>query len=232
MITDEDLARLADGELPAPRREIVEAAAEADPVMAARLQSHRRLRVLAAEAFAGVLDDAVPPRLLAGLEGGRSPVVPLRRRPRPYWVAITAMAACLAVGVFVGQAVYPSQLLRQDFDGVRASGRLEQSLDRRLSRETTGQSIAIGLTFTSNDGSTCRTFVLRREATAGLACKVGDRWRVDATAVTARASETEYRTASTTLPTSLGAAVDARISGDAFNLEQEIKARSQGWNNK
>ena len=64
--SDEILMAYADGELEEPRRSEVEHAVRADPALAAIVERHRALRRDVFSAFAGVLDEPVPPQLRPG----------------------------------------------------------------------------------------------------------------------------------------------------------------------
>src|SRR5579862_1257434 len=87
---EETLIAYADGELDAATRAALEAAAASDPQLAARIARHRALRARLQEAFAPVLAEPVPERLLASTRGeaprqGASNVVRLEPRARPRW---------------------------------------------------------------------------------------------------------------------------------------------------
>jgi len=68
-IPDEKLMAYADGELDAVERAQVEAAIDADPSLARRVEKHRALRSKVSSAYASVLDEPVSERLLNAVRG-------------------------------------------------------------------------------------------------------------------------------------------------------------------
>ena len=68
-ISDETLMAYADGEVDAATGAIVEAAMQDDPTIRARIAEHRALRSTVRAAFSGVLDEAVPQRLIDAARG-------------------------------------------------------------------------------------------------------------------------------------------------------------------
>ncbi|QGZ94991.1 anti-sigma factor family protein [Terricaulis silvestris] len=237
-LTDEELMAYADGEMPAMDAKRVEAAMAEDPPLAARVARFRAVRRALHTAYDSVLTEPVPERLRALLGDVAAneppPVVDLAvhrdtRKARfgpPAWAA---MAASLVVGVLVGHAVLPSNDLLVG-DGRYAGADLARVLDTRLASDATNQSAAtrIGLTFRANDGQVCRTFshAAQAETTSGLACRENDRWAVQV-AVHGDA-QGEFRQAGADAPAILDA-VDAMISGEPFDAEQERAGRESNW---
>jgi len=76
------------------------------------------------------------------------------------------------------------------------------------------------------DGAYCRTF--STAALAGLACRRGDRWAVQAVAATATTVDGAMRQAATSLPREVLMAVDQRIAGEALDATRERQARDKG----
>jgi len=70
---DETLMAYADGELDAALTAEISAAMETDPVLAQRVERHRALRTQVAGAYATVLEQPVPERLLAAANGPAAP---------------------------------------------------------------------------------------------------------------------------------------------------------------
>src|SRR5262245_66684359 len=98
----------ADGELDEPLSAQITSALERDPALARRVERHRALRAEVAGAYATVVDQAMPDRLLAAAapaaggkvlqfpkRGTQAPSAPWRGRE---WFA---MAASLVLGVFL-----------------------------------------------------------------------------------------------------------------------------------
>jgi hypothetical protein len=78
-------------------------------------------------------------------------------------------------------------------------------------------------------GRICRSFAHRELATAGLACRDGDRWVLPVVSRIEAGDGGEVRQASSAIPAEVQAAVDARLQGDVFDAAQERAARDAGW---
>jgi anti-sigma factor RsiW len=117
-ISDETLLAYVDNELDAAARAEVEAAIAADPELARRVEQQRSLRKLLGAAYGPVLEEPVPPRLVAAAQAPRpapakAKVVELaaaresRRPPEGRaawgWAQWGGMAACLVVGLVAGR---------------------------------------------------------------------------------------------------------------------------------
>ena len=112
MVSDDVFFAWLDGELGSDEAARVAAEVQADPKLAARAEQHRALRQRLGRAFDGVADAPIPDHLLAATRRSEPEVVDLasarRSRegrtwaPLPQWAAI---AATLAVGIFVGTMV-------------------------------------------------------------------------------------------------------------------------------
>lgn len=231
MIADADLMAYADGGLDEAGRRAVEAAVAADPTLAGRLAEHKALRLTLRDAFADVLDEPVPDRLRAMLQEAEVARPAFGRVPawRPSVMRGMALAACLVVGVAVGYGLAAQgRLLRSGDAGLQAAGGLDRALDRQISGDAPG-AIAVGLTFATDSGAVCRTFTLRRDRIAGLACRERDVWRIPVTAAVEAAKAGDYRAAGADTPMAVLMAVDERIKGEVFTRDQERTARAAGW---
>lgn len=220
---DEVLLAYVDGELDAARAAELEAAMDGDPVLAGRVARHMELRTAASGAFAGVLDEPVPERLIlaAGSEGVARPAF---GRPRgfglPQWAA---MAACLVAGVLVGRGLTPAEGPVAG-SGLEAQGVLAEALDDKLSAEP--GPVRVGFTFRDAAGDYCRTF--QAEALAGVACREDDGWGLRVTAA-AEPQTGQYRTAGAAMPPAVLAYVDGAIAGTPLDRDQEVAAREANW---
>ncbi|HEY7641836.1 MAG TPA: hypothetical protein VH814_19050 [Steroidobacteraceae bacterium] len=231
--SQEMLMAYADGELDEQTRRAIEAEMAADPSVAQEVERQRAMRADVNAAFAGVLDEPMPDRLLRAAR--KPPAAPQRRQWA--WPEWTSIAASLVVGILGGRmllqpAAEPKNgIIAAGIDGrIVASGQLAQALSQQLSSED-GSGIDIGLTFRDESGEYCRTFGARDGSHAvGFACREAEVWRVD---MLATASHTEaggdYRMASTQLPAPIVQAIAGRMQGEALDADQEAIARQRRW---
>lgn len=245
---DEILMAYVDGELDAVLRAQIATAMERDPELARRVERHRALRATVAGAYATVLEQPVPGRLLAaanapdtGVAGraqrgaevlqfpARAPAQPPTRWRGREWAA---MAASLVLGVLISWKFFApseSSLIDARDGALVARGALARALDSQLaSTQRAEDAVQIGLTFRSREGGYCRSFVVRKAGTAGLACREGTQWRVPVTAAAQLPAE-GLRPASS-LPPAVLSAIESRLDGEALDAAGEENARLGGWN--
>jgi anti-sigma factor RsiW len=246
-LSDETLMRYVDGELALEERAAVEAALAADPGSAARVAALRAQREKLARAFGKVLQEPVPERLIAaartapaaaaGVTAIEEARVRKAERARARWSLRewSAVAASLIVGFLVAQLALRSDdasLVATGDGGLVAQGDLAQALSERLSGEPAAESMAVGLSYRARNGELCRAFSLSREApVAGIACRTGETWRIEALAQGEPAADGGYRLAGSALPPLIVQAVEAQIEGDPLDASAEASARSRGWRN-
>jgi hypothetical protein len=242
--SDETLGAYADGELDAATRAALEAAMATDPQLAQRVARQRALRARVQDAFAPVLTEPVPERLLAGVRGapagGRAgSVIAFQARPRPRWSwpQWGAIAASLIVGVLLGPLLLrpsaPQTPLETSGGRVLASGGLARALSQQLaSAQPRGAPVAIGVSFRARSGDYCRTFVLHAtQSLAGLACRAGPAWEVVALARSeAPGAASAYAQAGSALPPAVSRTLDELIAGEPLDAAGEAAARAHGWN--
>jgi len=230
----EILMAYADGELDAETRRAIEAEMAVDPQLAQEVERQRALRVDVGDAFAGVLDEPVPDRLLrAARKTGAKAGQPRRQWSWPEW---TSIAASLLIGVLGGRALLHqpergSGLIVAGVDGrVIAGGALAQALSEQLSSQD-GRGVDIGLSFRAKSGEYCRTFGARASnPVVGFACRDAEVWRIDMLATAPRAeSGGDYRMASTQLPAPIVQAIAERMQGEALDADEEAVARQRRW---
>jgi hypothetical protein len=226
-VDDETLMAFADGELSSDERAAVEAALAADPGLRQKLEAHRQLRSRLSAAFDGALSEAVPERLSAVAKQQGAEVVNLADRRARKWAAREwgAMAASVAAGLLIGVGVMNAQapLIAASKGGLEARGALAQALNTQLASDES-DAVRIGLSFASQAGNYCRTFIVTRSNTSGLACREGDGWTI---AMTAQGGGGEVRMAGA--PEAILNAVDAIIVGEPLDQAGEERARSSGW---
>ena len=186
-------------------------------------------------AFDGVLSEPVPDRLKALLaEPAPAPqvvdlgAVRAQRKAMSSWAAWGGMAATLVLGTLIGTRLAPPSGGGGD-DRLVASGAIAKALEQQLASAPGAGSgaVAVQVSFKANDGRYCRSF--STPTTAGLACRDADgAWALQQVAAV-NALNGDMRQASSSLPPSVLAAMDATMAGDALNAEQEKAARDAGW---
>ncbi len=227
-VTREELAAFADGELKEPRRSEVAAAVSADPVLAGEVERHRALKDRLSAHFAPILDQQVPERLTALLGGAEAKVADLtaarqrkatRGRPRWGWIVGPALAASLALAVFLprGGSVPEGYLGPQ----------LASALDRQLVASQAGDApTRVLLSFRNAGGQYCRAF--SGEAQSGIACKDAIGWHMEASGPGGGAQQGDYRMAGSP-SAELMVRAQEMASGPALSAEEERVARGRGW---
>lgn len=247
---EETLMAYVDDELDAETRVTIERAMRTDPELKQYVQRQQVLRAKLRATFDRVLEEPVPERLLEAARGApttehESGIADLaaaraakaerssRRWALPEW---GAMAACLVVGLFVGQAWLrsPDSSPFATRDGrLVARGGLEQALTSQLaSSQPDSSPVLVGISFRDKAGDYCRTFVMRAgETLAGFACHENGVWQMEVLAQGAAAatSPSGYRMASTDLPETIFKALEARIDGEPLDSEQEAAAERANW---
>jgi hypothetical protein len=222
MTREDTLIAYVDGELDADERARFEAEIAADAELARAVERHQALAARVSGAYAPVLEEPPPPRLVAVATAANEP----RRRVASLapWAAV---AASLVVGVLAGRAVWPAGgPIATTGQGLEARGRLAQALTTRLAAEA--GAVKVGLTLKTADGRYCRTFQSAPDQLAGLACRDGGRWRVRTLTAWAPPAATAYRQAGSDTPPEVLAAVDA-LAAEPLDGSAERTARDRGW---
>jgi len=221
MTREELIIAHVDGELSGAEAQRFAAEMAADPALAAAVARHRSLAARVNGAYAPVLDEPIPPRLLAVAGAANDRGRPRRLAP---WAAI---AASLVVGVVAGRLALPGQgPLASDHGTLMARGQLASA----LSTELAGQPgvVKVGLTLKTADGRYCRTFESAADRLAGLACRQDGRWDVRTVTAWTPHSQPTYRTAGSETPPEVLAAVDG-LAGQPLDATAERAARDAGW---
>ena len=231
-VADEKFFAWLDGELPADEAARVAVEVAANPELTRLAEQHRAMQARLEAAFDPIAEAAVSPRLQDLVR--TSEVVDFaaakRSREQRRWGSPSqwaAMAATLAIGIFVGTAIpqrgdAPVEIKGSD---LYAASALNHALERQLASEPSG-AVRIGLTFRGQDGQICRTFL--EQAASGLACRNGGRWRVRGLFASPEGQSTDYRMASGMDP-NLAALMAVTINGEPFDAAQEKAARERGW---
>ena len=225
MSTDVDVTAYVDGELDVAAIAAFEARLRIEPALQSQVERAQRLRAMLKSSYAPVMDEAVPQRLkdalrrpgnVESLDAARS-----RRRWTPTWAQLGGMAASVLLGLLIGNQIQPTGT------SLQANGELAQALNSKLSGEKLGR-VSLGLSFVAKGGAYCRSFTA--DDRAGLACRDGEGWQLRQLVPAPKTADSaEYRTAASTLPPALLAAVDELREGEVLDAKQEASARDKGW---
>jgi hypothetical protein len=142
----------------------------------------------------------------------------------PQWAA---MAATLAIGIFVGTMVPNRGSAPVEIQGGKlyAAEALDGALNTQLASAPAGD-VRIGLTFRDQAGEICRSFT--QSGASGLACRQGPRWQVRGMFAAPEGQGNDYRMAAGMDP-NLAALVDSTMAGEPFDAAAEKAAREKGW---
>jgi hypothetical protein len=232
-IDDATLMAYADGELLAEQRAEIERALVADPALRAQLETHQKMRAQLSGAYADILDEAVPKRLLTAARGPAPQAAEVvdfsaRREAKARWSVREwgAMAASLVGGLVIGLGAMNTQapLIAVTADGMNARGSLERALNTQLASDEAG-AVRIGLSFRTEEGGYCRTFELTERGTSGIACRDANGWEVPMTAAHGAQGDIRMAGASEAVLN----VVATMIDGDPLDAEAEAAARDANW---
>jgi hypothetical protein len=226
-VSREELAAYADGELVPARALQVAAEVAADPELAEQVRRHKALRQRLAMHFEPILHETVPERLtrsvgprsaeVTSLAFARAARARLRRPPRWSWVVGPALAASLALAIFLPRGA----------DEDYAQGSLAAALgDQLVATQGARGETRILLSFRDSSGKYCRVF--DASAQSGIACRDDAGWRIEFTAGSVGTQSGEYRAAATP-SAQLFQRAQAMASGEPLNAQEEEAARARGW---
>jgi hypothetical protein len=181
-------------------------------------------------AFDPVVEAAVPERLQAALRPSAEVIdfaATKRARKMPALAQWAAMAATLAVGIFVGTRVPHSSDAPVQVQGghLYAAASLNQALETELASAPAGD-VRIGVTYRDQAGEICRSFTA--PAGSGLACRSGGRWQMKGLFAAPEGQASDYRMAAGMDP-NLAALVDSTMAGEPLDAAQEKAAKAHGW---
>jgi hypothetical protein len=230
MTDDERFFAWLDGELASAEAAEMEARVAANPELARLAEQHRALSAQLRSAFDPIAEAPVPEYLRTAV-GPPADVVDFAAAKRartipslPQWVA---MAATLAIGVFVGTMVPQRSGAPVEVEGGKlyAAASLNQALDTELASAPAGN-VRISITFRDQTGEICRSFT--GAASSGLACRNGGRWQVRGLFASPEGQASAYRMAAGMDP-NLASLVDSTMAGEPFDASQEKAAKARGW---
>jgi len=234
-VSDEKFFAWLDGELSPDEAARVEAEVAADLQRARLAEQHRAMQSRFGRAFGTVAEAPVPERLVEAVRKPQAEVIdfgaarrarePRNRGSLPQWAA---MAATLAIGIFVGTQVQTSPSAPVEVQGgkIYAASALNQALDAELASAPGNGPVRVGVTFRDQSGAVCRSFT--QAAASGLACRNGDRWQLRGLFAAPEGQGGDYRMAAGMDP-NLAALVDSTMAGEPFDAGKEKAARANGW---
>ena len=230
MNDDEKFFAWLDGELGPAEAAEMEARVAADPALNRLAQQHRALGSQLRRAFDPVAEAPVPERLRAALRPTGQVIdfaAAKRARSMPALAQWAAMAATLAIGIFIGTRVPQegSAPVQAEAGKLYAAASLNRALDTELASAPTGE-VRIGITYRDSAGEICRTFVA--PAGSGLACRNDGRWQMKGLFAAPEGQGSDYRMAAGMDP-ALAALVDSTMAGEPFDEAQEQAAKAKGW---
>jgi anti-sigma factor RsiW len=244
MMDDARLIAWIDGELEPAEAEAVAAAVAADPALAARADTHRRLKARISAAFGPLLEEPVPiperrPAPVVSLAAARAErqeraQSEMRARqpdrtPRR-WAWPGAVAACLLAGILVVHQVGGGGVPLPGGQGIgdRAGAlALAPQIADALDTQAAGQAgpVRVALSFKDKAGAYCRSF--SAEHLGGVACRAGGGWQLRYATPAGATTQGDYRMAGGDAATMQ--VVQAMMAGDPLDAGQERKARDAGW---
>ncbi len=231
MIPEDKLMAYVDGELPLEARDAIDAEAERHPGLQSAIAQERLLRSELAELYSPAIEEPAPERLVQMLQPVGETVVAFKRRTPDrqlrYWPALTAMAASLVLGVFLGPALGIDNSAVDGDTALQVDSQLAAALQTQLASEQKPEDIVqIGISFVGPQSEVCRTF--ETENTAGLACRSGDEWQMRLLAPKPSSPGTEYQRAGTASALVMSSAQEM-IAGEPMGPAEEQQARDAGW---
>lgn len=230
-MTDEKVMAYVDGELPHQERAAIERRLASDRPLQRAVANERLLRRQFAETYDPVLDEEVPPSLVRLLNGAGPRVLPFRRSnlapARWRWQHLTAMAASLALALFLAYDLTSIDAATEGEAAFRIAGETAEALDVQLaSAQAPTDPVQIGVSFVGPEGRPCRTFEVSEGA--GLACRSGGEWQLRLFVPGAGSPGSEYQRAGSA-SAEVMREVQEMIAGEPMDAGQERRARDAGW---
>ena len=248
---DEALSALLDGALPAAAADRLRQRLAHEPALQARLDSLEKANAVVRDAYAGVVDEPLPVRVLELLGSGagnedRNNVIelPARRLPRIFTLPLAAAAGiALTIGLSFG-VLLDSRMnspdgaaLFADAGEIAPGMELYEVLQNVPSTQTRALAAQVSatprLTFSAADGGYCRQVDLTstRGRTETLSCRRDGGWRLEVVSFTVRAEtgpDGLYRPASGP-STPIDSAIDSLIDGAPLDAAAERALIERNW---
>jgi hypothetical protein len=242
-VSDEMLMAAVDGELDAEQAAEIERLAAANPAIARRMASFRESRLAAAAAFADVLAEPVPERLVAagrGTAGGwrlrqsaRQVVRVGANSPRREWRRYAVAAAFVLVAgtsAFVGSRLASTP--DENLIALAGDPRLLSALAAApagVDVEAAGL-VARAVASYRTESGYCRVYVAQGTmpgSVRGLACSAGGTFSPVLAAIDSGAGG--YQPADDAVAASIDSYLDAAGAGPALTPEEEAASLAGGW---
>jgi hypothetical protein len=240
MSDDDRLSGFLDRELDAQQLAEMRSHVAGDVATNAKVERMSRNDDLIRAAFDGPMRERLPDRFNAAIDRGLAPIiVPLvdtipqavavNDNAKGWWRASGVIAASLVLGVLLGTQLMPNS------DHASA---LNLALDSTPSAQTTllesGQSLTPQISFARVGGGYCRSFTLAKVGAikAGLACKAGQTWSIEAlipAAGAAGSAEQGYVLAEGPVAPGLDAIIDDLRAGDPMDKAAELAMIARSW---
>jgi len=219
-----------DGELDLVTARRIEKAMESDTALAGRVAAERALKARLSARFDAVLGEGIPEGLATILTNVDTSLTArqARRQGRLVFGAaqLGAIAASLALGLFVGKSYLPGTQgnIGERGGAMVAQAELKSTLDTQLaSNQPSNVATRIGITFRDKAGAICRTF--DGQALSGIACRAGGDWRI-LQAVSGGSDKGDYRQATSG---QIAEAASSMMAGGALDAAAERHELQRGW---
>lgn len=229
MISEEQLMAYADGELAREDRDAIEAALLDNEQAQGTLGDEWRLRRSLFALYDPALEEPVPERLTRLVEesGAASPRQANDGSPgRTWWRNVTAIAASLALGIFVGHG-FAGDPASTGTGALRiADGEIARALDVQLaSSQSLDAPVQVGISFRGEAGRPCRSF--QSAGMVGLACREDRAWAMKLLAPIERSGPFEYSRAASASALIMKSAQEL-MAGEPMDAAEEREARDSG----
>jgi hypothetical protein len=230
MTEDEKFFAWLDGELAPAEAAAMESKVASDPQLQRLAEQHRALGAQLRGAFDPIAAAPAPEDLRVAVRPPAEVIdfaAAKRARTMPSLPQWAAMAATLALGIFVGTMVPQRGGGPVELQGgkIYAAAALNQALDSQLASVPAGD-VRIGMTFRDQAGEICRSFT--QPAASGLACREDGRWKIKGLFAAPEGQGSDYRMAAGMDPT-LAALVDSSMAGEPFDAAAEKAAKARDW---
>ena len=229
MTEDEKFFAWLDGELEPVEAAEMDAKVAASPELSRLAEQHRTMNEKLRRTFDPIAGSPIPDHLQAALRP-TAKVIDFTAARRSFVPSVrewTALAATLAIGVFVGTMFSRGDNAPVEVHGgkIYAAAALNQALDTELASSPEGN-VRIGLTFRDRAGEICRSF--NGNQSSGLACRKSGRWQLRGLFAVPEGQSGDYRMAAGMDP-NLAALVDSTMAGEPFDAAGEAAAKQKGW---